>query len=75
MADDPKIPSPCVGVCAIDPAAQLCVGCFRSISEITAWRDASASEQHAVLARLPLRRAAYEALHKDRKPAATTERR
>ncbi len=29
--------SPCVGVCKIDEPSQVCVGCLRTIDEITRW--------------------------------------
>ncbi len=31
------VPSPCIGVCRIDPASGLCVGCLRTLDEIAAW--------------------------------------
>lgn len=52
------IPSPCVGSCRLDPAAQLCGGCARSGAEIAAWKDADPAERDRVWADLPRRRAA-----------------
>jgi uncharacterized protein len=34
---DGDVPSPCLSVCRMDPARQLCEGCFRTIDEIAAW--------------------------------------
>lgn len=34
---DQNVPSPCVSVCAMDPAKAQCGGCFRTIDEIAAW--------------------------------------
>ncbi|TSE29802.1 DUF1289 domain-containing protein [Tepidimonas charontis] len=31
------VPSPCVGVCRIDPATGWCAGCWRTLDEIAAW--------------------------------------
>ncbi len=31
------VPSPCVSVCLMGPASQLCDGCFRTLDEIAAW--------------------------------------
>lgn len=31
------IPTPCVGVCKIDSQTMLCMGCGRTIKEITDW--------------------------------------
>ena len=33
-------PSPCVSVCELDAAGQLCVGCGRSLQEIGEWSAA-----------------------------------
>jgi uncharacterized protein len=52
IATEPAPPSPCVGVCLIDPATRRCRGCLRYIDEIATWYDASAAEKHAILARI-----------------------
>ncbi len=44
--------SPCIGVCRLDPATQVCAGCGRTIGEIVAWPDLPESERRAILARL-----------------------
>jgi len=31
------VPSPCVSVCRMDGQRQYCLGCLRTIEEITAW--------------------------------------
>jgi predicted Fe-S protein YdhL (DUF1289 family) len=31
------VPSPCISVCKIDVATQLCEGCFRTLDEIALW--------------------------------------
>jgi predicted Fe-S protein YdhL (DUF1289 family) len=49
-------PSPCVGICSLDPKTDWCIGCGRSRQEIAGWRRASPQEQDAILARLPERR-------------------
>jgi predicted Fe-S protein YdhL (DUF1289 family) len=33
------VPSPCVAVCRMDPQRALCLGCRRTIAEISAWRQ------------------------------------
>jgi predicted Fe-S protein YdhL (DUF1289 family) len=40
--------SPCVNVCALDDA-DICVGCQRTVSEITRWSRMSNDERRAVL--------------------------
>jgi hypothetical protein len=52
------IPSPCVGICRLDPATGLCAGCMRSIDEIAAWPEASSAERLAIVQRLRERRRA-----------------
>lgn len=46
------VASPCVGVCALDAAGQLCVGCGRTLDEITAWSRASDAWRAQCVARL-----------------------
>jgi len=29
--------SPCIDVCKIDPESRLCIGCKRTIEEISSW--------------------------------------
>lgn len=29
--------SPCTNICHIDPVAKVCIGCFRTLSEIECW--------------------------------------
>jgi uncharacterized protein len=52
------IPSPCVGVCRLDPATGLCAGCMRTLDEIAAWPAASSTERLAIVQRLRARRRA-----------------
>jgi uncharacterized protein len=46
------VPSPCTGVCAIDPVTQLCRGCRRTLDEIAAWGSADDATRRLILARL-----------------------
>lgn len=50
------IATPCVMVCAVDGASGLCMGCFRSLTEIVGWRTLSEAERAAIMAELPSRR-------------------
>jgi uncharacterized protein len=56
--------SPCVRDCCLDDRINTCVGCFRTLDEITGWHAANAEEREAILARCAQRRAANEALQK-----------
>lgn len=35
------VASPCIGICQLDTASQVCRGCFRTLEEIRAWGQAS----------------------------------
>jgi len=48
------VPSPCVRNCCLDEN-DICLGCFRSISEILRWSEATEEEKRAILARSRLR--------------------
>ena len=52
------IPSPCIGVCRLDPATGLCAGCMRTLDEIAAWPAASSAERLAIVQKLRTRRRA-----------------
>ncbi len=47
--------SPCVKICVVDPLAGLCIGCSRTIAEISQWLDMAESERLQVIAELPAR--------------------
>lgn len=49
---DPDPVSPCVGVCAVNPATQLCDGCFRTLAEIEQWWDYTPAQKQTVLAEI-----------------------
>lgn len=51
-AQRPQIETPCVKLCKIDQASQLCSGCLRSIDEIMAWKRMTPEERQAVMALL-----------------------
>jgi predicted Fe-S protein YdhL (DUF1289 family) len=42
------VESPCVGVCRMDPQADVCAGCFRTREEIASWSSMT-SEQKSKL--------------------------
>ena len=51
--------SPCVRMCTLDPANNVCVGCGRTLPEIAAWTRMSDSERQAIMAKLPERLRPY----------------
>ncbi len=49
--------SPCTGVCRLDARTGWCVGCLRTMNEISRWGQADDAERAAILRALPNRRA------------------
>ena len=47
-----EIQSPCVGICTMDDATGLCLGCYRSLDEIKGWWDMNPQDQKKLLAAL-----------------------
>ncbi|MBI3917697.1 MAG: DUF1289 domain-containing protein [Betaproteobacteria bacterium] len=59
MTEDPNepiggVPTPCVRNCCLD-GDDICLGCYRSVSEIMHWSGASDEEKMEVLIRCRLR--------------------
>jgi uncharacterized protein len=51
-----KIPSPCIGVCTLDPVDRTCIGCLRTADEIARWPDATPAERVEIVLQLRVRR-------------------
>ena len=47
-----EIASPCVKLCVVHPDERICVGCLRSIDEISQWSRMTHDERAAVMAEL-----------------------
>jgi len=52
------IPSPCVAVCQIDRASGHCLGCWRTIEEISGWSGFDGERRRQIIAELHDRRGA-----------------
>lgn len=52
------IESPCINICKIEPTSRLCIGCLRSIDEITQWSRMSDDQRRAIMADIPARKKA-----------------
>jgi predicted Fe-S protein YdhL (DUF1289 family) len=50
----PEIESPCIGTCTLGPD-DLCVGCFRSATEITGWLGYTPEQRREIMQALPAR--------------------
>lgn len=46
-----EIKSPCISVCALDEQ-DVCIGCLRTVEEITRWRGMSEQERAEVMERV-----------------------
>ena len=57
MSDDiwrrDEVESPCVKICVVHPEAGLCIGCLRTIDEITRWSKMSGEERRGIMSDLP----------------------
>jgi uncharacterized protein len=42
------VPSPCIGICQLDPA-QICTGCRRALAEIAEWSQAGDERRLEIL--------------------------
>jgi len=47
--------SPCIKVCVIDPVSGLCIGCARTVAEISLWSEMGDAQRRLTLAQLPQR--------------------
>jgi predicted Fe-S protein YdhL (DUF1289 family) len=50
--------SPCVSICMIDPDHDFCVGCWRTLREISDWHRYTPEQKRALLPLLEDRRTA-----------------
>lgn len=62
LADGPPraIATPCVQVCIVDGPSGLCLGCYRTLSEIGGWRGLTDEARAAIMAELPDRSACID---------------
>jgi predicted Fe-S protein YdhL (DUF1289 family) len=58
---DAPVPSPCVDICRLN-AQGLCVGCRRTIEEITEWSRASEARRREILGDIARRNSRRDAL-------------
>jgi predicted Fe-S protein YdhL (DUF1289 family) len=55
LADSAAIESPCVRICSLDRASDVCTGCGRTLAEIARWYAMTGEERSHILAGLPQR--------------------
>lgn len=51
----PEVDSPCVKLCVVHPEERICLGCLRTIEEISIWSRLSPQARADIMADLPLR--------------------
>ncbi len=56
------IESPCVKICTLDARSGLCLGCGRTIEEISRWGGMTATERATIMNELPARLAGRNAV-------------
>ena len=49
------VPSPCISVCRIDESSGLCIGCYRSITEIIDWGRQTDARKRSVWRQIAVR--------------------
>jgi len=54
------IETPCVKICTLDARAGVCLGCGRTIDEISRWANMKAAERGRIMSELPERRAFHD---------------
>ncbi len=54
------VTSPCINVCRMDSATGFCLGCFRTIDEITVWAKIDDVRRLNILAAVARRRAEHD---------------
>ena len=56
--DDGEIESPCIRDCRVDQVTGFCVGCFRTLREISYWASYTPAERRRVMTLIETRRIA-----------------
>jgi hypothetical protein len=57
VAQPPRpVATPCIKVCVVDGASSLCLGCYRTLSEIAEWSRLSDDQRTDIMSELPARR-------------------
>jgi uncharacterized protein len=48
----PKVSSPCVKICVLDPVHRICMGCGRTSAEIGGWLNMTETDRQIVIKQL-----------------------
>ena len=60
-----SVESPCTNVCQMNPATGYCLGCFRTLAEITAWSRLDDAGKREILRAVAEREAASDLFEAD----------
>jgi len=55
----PDVESPCVMSCVVDQQYGYCLGCWRTMDEISFWHRYNPAQKHEVLTQIEIRRAIH----------------
>jgi len=50
------IQSPCINICKLDAKSEFCVGCFRTLAEISVWSRTDDAQRRRILNEVERRR-------------------
>ena len=56
LSGEGPVPSPCIDVCRLDAQGLLCIGCRRTIEEITEWSRVSEARRREIMRAVELRK-------------------
>ena len=61
MEETPDYSSPCNRICTLDPGTDICMGCFRTLDEISQWTRFTDAERQAIREALAERKRRFDA--------------
>ena len=61
-AGQADVPSPCILECVVHQGHGYCLGCWRTLAEISAWHRYSNAEKTGALAQIEHRRTAHSTI-------------
>jgi len=54
------VESPCISVCEYDENLDMCIGCFRTLDEISSWRSMTDEEKLKIIERVEQEKGAQD---------------
>ena len=59
MTEEAEIESPCIRECRVDQVTGYCIGCFRTLKEISYWASYTNDQRLRVMSSIAARRSAF----------------